>query len=315
MVAVGTWNLENLFRPDSEFGPDTQAAYEEKLAALAATITGLAPDVLAVQEVGDPAALDDLIALLPDPGGWRAVLSENEDARGIRVGFLSRFDPVSTVEVLGFPPRLRPVQDGDRPGDSTDAMGRGGLHVRIEVAGQEWDLITVHLKSKLLTFPGGRFSPKNEGERARFAAYALYRRAAEAATVREYANTVLDGQGRQRRVIVLGDLNDTPLAATTQLLYGPPGSQFGTGGFNQPDQGDAWRLWNLAPRIPLEHRFSRIFQGQGELIDHILISHALLGDLVSVNSDVSGLVSIGGNPNVRRNKPGSDHALVIANFN
>jgi len=34
MVAVGTWNLENLFLPDSEFGPDTQQAYEEKLAAL-----------------------------------------------------------------------------------------------------------------------------------------------------------------------------------------------------------------------------------------------------------------------------------------
>jgi hypothetical protein len=77
-------------------------------------------------------------------------------------------------------------------------------------------------------------------------------------------------------LIVLGDLNETPQAATTQLLYGPPGSQFDTGGFDHPDQGDAWRLWNLAPRIAAEHRFSRIFEGQPELIDHILISHALL---------------------------------------
>src|SRR6478735_4083372 len=97
--------------------------------------------------------------------------------------------------------------------------------------------------------------------------------------------------GRDRRLIVLGDLNDTPQAATTQLLYGPPGSQFDTGGFNHPDQGDAWRLWNLAPRIPVEHRFSRIFEGQPELIDHILISHALLADLVSVDADVTGLAS------------------------
>ena len=52
MVAVGTWNLENLYRPGGQFGPKTQEAYEAKLAALAATITRLSPDVLAVQEIG-----------------------------------------------------------------------------------------------------------------------------------------------------------------------------------------------------------------------------------------------------------------------
>jgi hypothetical protein len=31
---------------------------------------------------------------------------------------------------------------------------------------------------KLLPFPGGRFTPRNEDERARFAAYALFRRGA-----------------------------------------------------------------------------------------------------------------------------------------
>ena len=78
----------------------------------------------------------------------------------------------------------------------------------------------MHLKSKLLTYPGGRFAPHDEDQRARFGAYALYRRAAEAVTVRVHADTVLDGHGQERRLIVLGDLNDTPQAATTQLLYG-----------------------------------------------------------------------------------------------
>ena len=71
-------------------------------------------------------------------------------------------------------------------------------------------------------------------------------------------------------------------------------------------------MWNLAPRIPAEHRFFRIFEGQPELIDHILISHALLGELVSVDAgtsvpDVSALSSVGTNPNVRRDAPASDH--------
>ena len=157
-------------------------------------------------------------------------------------------------------------------------------------------LVTVHLKSKLLSFPGGRFNPTDEDERARYAAYALYRRAAEAATVRVAATGILDGHGQDRRLVVLGDLNDTEHAATTQLLYGPPGSQYGTGGFSHPDRGDGQRLWNLAPQIPAERRYSRIFEGQRELIDHILISHALLTRLQSVDTQPNQVASITANP-------------------
>jgi hypothetical protein len=54
MVRIGTWNLENLFRPGGQAGPTTGAAYTAKPEALAARIREMAPDVLAVQEVGDP---------------------------------------------------------------------------------------------------------------------------------------------------------------------------------------------------------------------------------------------------------------------
>ena len=148
-VVVGTWNLENLYRPGGAFGPKTQAAYEAKLDTLAATITVLAPDVLAVQEVGQPEALDDLVARLPGP--WTITLSVHPDPRGIRVGFLTRTPPAAAAQVLDFPPLLRPIQDGDDPADTSAAMGRGGLHIRLDLAGAPWDLLTVHLKSKLLT--------------------------------------------------------------------------------------------------------------------------------------------------------------------
>jgi len=48
--------------------------------------------------------------------------------------------------------------------------------VRVRIQDTEIVLITAHFKSKLLTFPPNRFSPHDEGERARFGAYALYRR-------------------------------------------------------------------------------------------------------------------------------------------
>lgn len=49
-------------------------------------------------------------------------------------------------------------------------------------------IATCHLKSKLLTFPGGRFGTNDPDERARGAAYALFRRTSEAATLRVHAN-------------------------------------------------------------------------------------------------------------------------------
>ena len=150
MVAVGTWNL---YRPGGRFGPKTRAADDAKLGTLAATITRLAPDVLAVQEVGQPEALADLVDLLG--GSWTAVLSEHPDARGIRVGFLSTVEPVSTAQVVDFPGGLRPIQKGDAATDSSAAMGRAaGSICEWTVQGTDWDLLTVHLKSKLLRAAG-----------------------------------------------------------------------------------------------------------------------------------------------------------------
>jgi hypothetical protein len=77
-------------------------------------------------------------------------------------------------------------------------------------------------------------------------------------------------------VLVLGDLDDEPAAASTQILYGPPGSQPDTAGFAHPDRGDTLRLWDLAHRIPADQRFTRIVEGHGELIDHIRVRHTLL---------------------------------------
>jgi hypothetical protein len=162
-----------------------------------------------------------------------------------------------------------------------------------------------------------RFDTCDEGERARYGVYALTRRAAEAATVRAAATSLLDGHGQEGRLIVLGDLNDGPDAATTQILYGPPGSEIGTDGFDQADRGDGQRLWNLAARIPEAQRFSRVYGGRGELIDHIPVSRALVNSVAdgAVHTDGAGPTpSINDRPAERRNAAGSDHRPVIAQF-
>ncbi|MFD8478146.1 endonuclease/exonuclease/phosphatase family protein [Kitasatospora sp. NPDC059673] len=321
MSIIGTWNLENFCRPlPAGAAPDAnkcaakdQATYDAKVDALAGVISDLAPDLLGVQEVGSQEALDDLVAKLP--GTWHTAISDHPDVRGIRVGVLSRWPLLDVQQRVAFPAHLGAVQVGD-DGSTIGEMGRGGLAVRVEPApGQSLNVAVCHLKSKLLTFPGNQHSTNDEGLRARFAAYALFRRAAEAVTMRDLADQLLQGDGTNRDVIVLGDFNDGWEAATTQILYGPPGSQIGTSGFDHPDQGDAKRLWNLAPHILEQGGFSRIFEGQPELIDHILISHSLLAKFDKVSTGNGKLPSVtGARPAAPHGKP-SDHSPVTATFN
>ncbi|MGW0820539.1 endonuclease/exonuclease/phosphatase family protein [Streptomyces sp. NPDC002845] len=326
-MLLGTWNLENLYRPGGPFGPKDKAAYETKLAALAAVVTELDPTLLGVQEVGDVEAFRDLAVMLG--GEWHVATSRKADGRGIRVGFLSRRPFEVLADTDAFPEKLRPVQ-ADDAGESVSRSGRGFLAVEFEDGDGNGDedgngggdaapeivrVAVCHLKSKLLSYPNGRFHPRDEGERARFGAYALYRRAAEATALRALADELLAGDGRARSVVVLGDLNDEVRAATTQILLGPPGSEIGTPGFDHPDKGDATRLWNVAPLIPAEQRFSRINSGRRELIDHILVSHRLVHRVTAAGTGLPGggaprLPSVGADPKRRRGAPGSDHAPV-----
>ena len=71
---------------------------------------------------------------------------------------------------------------------------------------------------------------------------------------------------------------------------------------------------NLAPRILEQGGYSRIFEGQPELIDHILISHCLLGKFEKVSTGTNKLPSVAATqPAAPHDKP-SDHSPVVATF-
>src|SRR5689334_6841473 len=99
MARIGTWNLQNLFRPGGQFGPSSQEAYDAKITALAAAIGQMAPDVLAVQELGDVEALQDVAGRV---GGEWHIEAAAPDGRGIRCGFLSRVPLTGVTEVSAF---------------------------------------------------------------------------------------------------------------------------------------------------------------------------------------------------------------------
>ena len=166
------------------------------------------------------------------------------------------------------------------------------------------------------------FAPRDEEERAQVAGLALERRAAEAVALRIRANELLRGNARTP-LLVLGDLNDVPEAQTSLILNGPPGNQVGTEAFHRRDEGDDARLFNVAPRIPEERRYSRIHAGRRELLDQILASEEFfpLEDdrrvLQEADSHVDfrdELPSVGGDPSEREEDVAPDHAPVTATF-
>jgi endonuclease/exonuclease/phosphatase family metal-dependent hydrolase len=310
MFTIMTWNVENFFSPK----PADQAAYDAKVTALADVVTAAAPDLVALQEVGDPASFDALRTKLG--GGWTGELATHfEPSHAIRVGWLATGALADVEEVISLPAQLSPVKVDD-DGTTLTQLGRGALAVTYTTSsGVAVRALTCHLKSKLLSFPGGKFDTDDETQRARYGVYALDRRAAEAAAVRDWATTSLAGDWADKPLLVCGDLNDTMEAATTQLLFGPPGSQIGTGGFSLPDHGDPQRLWDVGYKMTPPNNFSRINQGREELIDHVLVSHGLVGTLADAATVPLDVPSIGTHPQVApRVDPPSDHRPVVAHF-
>ena len=305
---IMTWNVENLFRPGSggTSGPRDQGTYDAKLAYLASVIGGVRPDVLALQEVGGTDALGDLRHKL---GVFEhAAVSAHPDARGIRVALLSRA-PLSDVRHISDFPAAGLDRIPDVDGGFLTGPGRGALQATVRLGeGHRVRVLTAHLKSKLLTFPGGRRFPEDEDERARGVGFALMRRTGEAVALRVHLNAAMAGDPTVPTVLT-GDLNDEAEAVTTGLLTGPD-----DGDVQRPDQGDQVRLYNLADRLPPARRYSRLYRKRRELIDHLLISRELVFDLRQVDSLVEGLESIDESVKSRRDATVPDHAPLFARF-
>ncbi|MCO6450854.1 MAG: endonuclease/exonuclease/phosphatase family protein [Caldilineales bacterium] len=325
---VMTWNVENLFRPPLSAGQTDKQRYERKLELLAETINRLEPDVVALQEIGGLEPLQDLQEALAGTYRHRAI-SAFPDSRGIRVAFLSRLLIERTTDLVDF--AQGPAMDVHYvdPLGSTIPLrrfGRGALHIHVSKDGREIDVITAHLKSKLLSYPrpwGTSFAPKDETERAQMAGLALMRRMAEAVTLRMAANDLLEGN-TQNPLLVFGDFNDVPAAQTSMILIGPGGSEIGTLGFDRPDKGDDTRLFNLAPLLPPGRDYSRVHNGRRELIDQIFASEELFPiqpdnkrrlPVVDSHVDFEGeLASVSDDPSTRDKAIAPDHAPVTATF-
>jgi endonuclease/exonuclease/phosphatase family metal-dependent hydrolase len=262
MFSIMTWNVENLERPAANAKQAVKDRHARKLQQISELIISTGPDLVGIQEVlADrkdlaPRVFDDLRKALG--AEWNGCLSQRPDPRGIRVGWLARGQLSNPTDVFIYPHQV-PATTIDDDGNqimAITASKRGALAVTYTRAdGLTVQALTAHLKSKLLTFPGHdpqepRFDTRDEAERARFGLYALNQRAAEAVTIRAWATDKLQGHGQERHVVVCGDLNDTPKAATTQVLLGPPGPSWAPEGSTSRTWATATGCGTWLPRCP-----------------------------------------------------------------
>ncbi|MEM9151522.1 MAG: endonuclease/exonuclease/phosphatase family protein [Cyanobacteria bacterium P01_F01_bin.3] len=315
-ITITTWNVQNFSKGSK--------AFEEKLDFLANTLEALGSDVVALQEILDPEALQ----AIADRLSFHA-FAASPDGRGNRVAFLTREPPVEPPQDIiewQLPPG-EVVRRFSRDGEAAiePNLPRPAQQITVSHGDKKITLLNVHMKSKLLTFGRSRFSTSDETLRVQTAYFGLKRRAAESTTLREISTQLL---AAEKNTILLGDFNDGPQAATTEALYGPPGSQprgpddstRAFGAFQRKDKGDTQRLFNITNLVPAEIRWTREHKGKKEMLDYILVSEGLMPrdrdglrqvpKMSILNEDVPNLVS--SNPNVGGIVP--DHAPVTATF-
>ncbi|MFE5549704.1 lamin tail domain-containing protein [Streptomyces sp. NPDC056534] len=293
-LAVATFNVENL---DAS---DTQSKFDRLAAGIATNLAG--PDIVALEEIQDDngatndgtvtseATLTRFTNAIVAAGGpqyaWRYVTPQNlqdggEPGGNIRQVFLFNAQRVSFVDRAG--------------GNATTATAAvktlTGIHLshspgRINPTSEAWAnsrkplvgefvfgrksvfVIANHFASKGGDQPlhGHNQEPERSSEAQRHL---------QAAEVNAFVQQIVKAD-KHAQVITLGDLNDFGYSQTSRILT------------------DGGALKSLITTLPVTERYSYVFDGNSQALDHILTSPAIRQfsyDIVHINSEFADQAS------------------------
>ncbi|MDY7097662.1 MAG: lamin tail domain-containing protein, partial [Pseudomonadota bacterium] len=308
-LSVATYNVLNL--DINEADGDTDIA-DGRFAQVATDIAvGLdTPDIVVLQEVqddsgsandGTTSAVLTLQALADEiftQTGIRYEVLDNpfvvdgqtggQPGGNIRVAMLYNPDRVTLDNASVF----TVTEPGDTALNSAFANSRAPLGANFTFNGQTVTVIGNHFTSKIgsdNTFSGVQ-PPANAGAVAR---------AAQAAAVNELVDGMIQSDPNAQ-IVVVGDFNEFQFEEPMQVLTGELDFDGAT-----VAAGANVVLENLTNRLDPEDRFSVLFQGNAQALDHILATGNLADDAqidaVHVNTPLGN--------------PGSDHDPMLAVFN
>jgi predicted extracellular nuclease len=296
-LAVATYNVENLAPTDP------QDKFDRLAAGLVHNMA--APDIVSLEEIQDNdgavddgvvaanVTLDKLVAAITAAGGPHYQYREIDPINDTNGG-----EPGGNIRVVLLFRTDRGLSFVDRPGgDATTAVGVTRSHGHAELTlspglidptnaawddsrkplvgefrflGRELIVIGNHFDSKSGDDPlMGRFQPPARPSEVQ--------RHQQATLERGFIDAIRAADPRAA-VVALGDLNDFEFSQTADILV-----------------GDGY-MTDLPRTLPAAERYSYDFEGNSEVLDHILISSVLAGqphqyDVVHINAEFANQTS------------------------
>jgi len=266
-LRIAQMNMWNLFDTvnDPKTGDDsstpTAEQYQIKLEKIAKAIVQLGtPDVISMNEIENDTVVKDLLAR-PElaAAGYKYVVQENNnDERGIRTGLIYKGDKLEVQGTEAPNPKFSFPDGGRGQIDRTLLYARPPLVVDFKVRGaaqaaEGAGLLTIavnHFKSKL-----GGAAPE-----------------ARRQMQGQYLGEWLDARRATRpgsATIVVGDLN----------------ANHGEGAFEKlANRADGTtRFYDAPMKIRKEDRYTYIYRGEKDLLDHVLVTEGRQGAIVGAD--------------------------------
>ncbi|MEP7200102.1 MAG: endonuclease/exonuclease/phosphatase family protein [Chloroflexota bacterium] len=317
-IRIATFNMENL-----EDGPKAKPPLDVRAALMQPQLLRLNADLLCVQEINSPSALNTLIAGTPY-APYQQFATTNDPARnhGVpqNVVLLSRFPITQGEQVLHqfIKGPVYQIQTAIPPATAPQAMTwtRSILHAQVTLPGNRpLHVVSMHLKSKLPSnipgqkesVPGSKFGRwKSASAYAEGAFISSMLRMGQALEARQLVDSIFNADPNGL-VVVCGDFNAETSEVPVEALRGDVE--------NTDNPVLATRV--LVPceqSVPESARYSLFHHGKGIMIDHILVSRALLAFYrgTEIHNEVLHDESSAFATDVKF--PESDHAPVVATF-
>ncbi|MBN1934554.1 MAG: endonuclease/exonuclease/phosphatase family protein [Anaerolineae bacterium] len=269
---IGTFNLYNMVLPQTLYYGNrmyTAEDYQKKKEWVAGQLREMDADIVGFQEIFHRAALQDVIQY-SDIYQNATLIVGDERPDGPVVGLVSRFRVLEYHFVPDFAPAAQLEIDGLQVPISRFA--RPVLWAKIEIRPDLAVMVfVIHLKSKNPVIAEGR-NRHDPLEDAMGKARALIRRAAEATAIRCLLLNKL--KDNDNPVLIMGDVNDTDNAVTTEIMAGTPP-------WRKLDYSVKLRLWDTllynvkdvqARQGRRDIFFTHIHNGEYESLDQIMVS-------------------------------------------
>lgn len=319
-LRLATFNLENF-----DDVANATPSLADRIALMRPQLLRLNADVLCLQEVNaqaqgnGPRALRALARLLEGTpyAGYQQATTLDEHGRLAKernLVLLSRFPILGFAQHLNdlvAPPQYQLITaDPPAAGPQPMRWERPILHARLDIAGAVLHVIVVHLKSKLpKEIPGQKknaFTWKSASGWAEGFFVSSLLRVGQALEVRRLVDQLFDAEPAAL-IAVCGDFNAEASEVPIEAILGEVE--------NTANEELSGRVLVPCERsVPESARFSLYHRGRGNMLDHVLVSRALLRSYRGTEIHNETLHDESMAFATDKLYPESDHAPVVASF-